>query len=288
MLDLVDRTYVSRFGAATFGIEVHRGAALAAADNNEVTATLSTPAGTPVFTRTATSTALGLYSVALSSVDTVTPGNYSLTFSYSIDTEPSVYAFDIEVGNTSPAYDALSDGWKDVVENVWVRFSDLFDSAYGGPHLQTYLQSHFGRNRLAQLLRQAVGRLNTIAQPNSTYSVGGDFPFAQWAPLVESALYVEVVKHLIRSYVEQPEVVLGTSISRTDRRDYMQRWKEVLDMETEDLQRALGLFKMSQMNLGGVSVLLSGGAFGNFGPSTNAGSGEAAARGYYFVSRFHG
>lgn len=287
MADLIERTYLSQFSEDTLGILVHAGGVLADADGNDVMATFRDASNADVFARPATRIEQGRYGVTLTSAETSVPGLYTLTFDYTVGGNPDTYTLQVEIGSASPAYDALSFEAKAVVEGVWLRFADLFDSALGGPHLQEYAQTHFGRGRIAQLLRVALGKLNTTAQPHGTFSVEqNDFPFARWGALLEQGLYIEAVKHLIRSYVEQPEVVLGTSVSRLDRRDYMNRWQTILDMETEDYKDALGIFKMEYMGLGNVSVLVSGGAFGNYGPTAYPGGmGQAAARGYFFARR---
>lgn len=236
---------------------------------------------------TAVKVAVGKYGYNLNpQIDTAEVRLISVEFSYEITGQVSPFSVSIhlDVNEPSPAYDALPVGMRDVVDSVWIRFADLFDSPQGGPHLQTYLQSHFGRNRMAQLLEHAIGRLNVIAQPFQTYTLHGPFPFAQWSSLLSQALYVETIKHLIRSYTEIPETILATSISRNDRRDYTNRWSSVLDMETADLKDMLEGFKMANMGLGSASVMVSGGAFGNLGPAMQPGGlGHAASRGYYTV-----
>lgn len=287
--DLIDRRYLSQYASEQVGLIVTTAAGPTDADGNMVTVSLVNDVdGTVLFSRPADHDATGTYSTTLSSTDTAAPGLYSVLFAYRINGVDDSYALPVRVGTSSPAYDALPVGMKMIVENTWIRFADLYDSAVGGPHLQTYVQTHFGRNRLAQLLRQAIGRLNTVSQPTQTYSVDLPFPFQQWGPLLEQALYVEVLKHLRRSYVEMPEVVLSTSVSRTDRRDYMARWGDILADEKEDLDDMMGTFKMAAMNLGGVSVLISGGAYGRLGPTVMAGGlGAAAARGYFYGQRVY-
>ena len=112
---------------------------------------------------------------------------------------------------------------------------------------------------------------------------GGAFPVAQWGPLLERATYVEVIKHLRRSYVEQP-MFQGGAVTRLDRRDYLQRWGEILQDEEEDLKGQLDSFKISNMNLGRPAVLVSGGVYGRWAPTRIAGS--AAARGIFFGRGF--
>jgi hypothetical protein len=281
---LVDRHYLSRFASETVGFVLHRQGVEADADGNVVTTQLVDEADSSVvFTRPADRLALGQYGVLLTGEDTQNEGLFTLSFAYTVDAVPDRYADYLEVGPPAPAYDALSVGYRAAVAAVWVRFADLFDSPLGGPHLATYAQSHFGRNRMAQLLRVAIGRMNTIAQPRTTYTLDGDFPFASWGALLEQALYVEVLKHLMRSYVEQPDVALAASVSRLDRQSYMQRWQTMVEMESRDLDHQLDSFRMENLGLGAVRVLVSGGAYGRYGPVFLGGAGQAAARGYFPV-----
>lgn len=295
MGDIIDRKYVSRFSQPTFGITVHKAGVLADADANPTVSMLSYPnpnnTGTPtvLWTKTATRDSVGAYSVTLSSVEAGTPGYFSLGWDYDIDTVNQTYLIDIEIGQTAPDYDALMPNWKGAIESVWIKFADLFDSPYGGPNLQVYIQTHFGRNRLAQFLPSALQRLNAESSPHQSFPFNGtDFPFEEWGGLLSQSLYIEVLKHLIRSYTEIPEAILGTSISRMDRRDYASRWQTVYDMELEEFSLNLSRYRKAFMGLGYASVLVAGGAYGNWGPQINAGgAGEAAARGYFYVGRWH-
>jgi hypothetical protein len=198
-----------------------------------------------------------------------------------MDTVDQEYRSYVEVGQANPAYDRLAAPMKDIVDTCWIRFADLFDSPGGGPNLLTYFQTHYGRGRLAQLMKIAVGTLNTVAQPFQTYTLDNDggatFPIDKWGPLLERSLYIEAVKHLLRSYVEQPQFV-GGSITRLDRRDYMDRWNIVLGMEEPVFQRQLEVFKIGNMGLGKPAVLVSGGVYGRYGPTRVAGSVAARPR----------
>lgn len=283
-----DRQYVGQFSNAAFGLEVHKSGLLADADGNAVTATLTNLDGTVVvFTgRAATHAGAGLYEVLLSSVETQNPGLWKLTWTYALNGIPQTFVGLLEVGVSSPQYDSLSPGFKGVIESVMWRFADLFDSPLGGPHLQVYFQTRWSRGRAAQMLQAAVGKLNSIAQPHMTYTIDeatGPFPYQSWGPLLEQGLYIEVIKHLIRSYVEQP-LADGVTVPRLDRRDYMNRWKEVLDMEMADYTAAMEVFKIANMGLGRPRVLVSGGVYGNFGPTRS--SHSAAARPRYWA-RFY-
>jgi hypothetical protein len=150
------------------------------------------------------------------------------------------------------------------VDGVWYKFADGFDSALGGPHLQMYMQSTFGRETVASMLSSAMGMLNTTSQPYQSYGVfppATPFPMEPWGPLLDTALTIEVIKHLMRSYVEQPEAV-GVQQARLDRRDYLQRWQTILDIEVQELNNQLPIWRISNMNLGYTAVVVDGGYYG--------------------------
>lgn len=287
--DIVDRRYVSRYSQPGLGITVHKAGALADADAPPAVSLVREGTTAPEWTRQAVRDSLGTYSVLLSSAETQTPGLATLRWDYATDTIAQTYGLDIEIGPTAPAYDALAEDWKTLVEGAWVKFADLFDSPYGGPHLQVYAQTRFNRNRMAQLLGDALGNLNAASSPHASYAMNGqDFPMVEWGNLLTESLYIEILKHLVRSYVEQPEVILGTAISRLDRRDYMQRWQEILTIERDEFERDLTRYRKAHLGLGNFSVLVAGGAYGNWGPEINPGGvGAAAARGYFYVGRWH-
>ena len=266
-MTLSDRLWINQYDPAVLGMNVYVRGQIGDPDANLVQVTmLDEKTGVPVFTsRAATRADVGAYEIQLTSEETEVVGPFTLTWTYALSgtTESSEIA--VQVGQFSPEYAALSDDMKGIVEQGWNRFEDLFDSPLGGPNLQVYAQSHFNRGRIAQLLRFAVGRLNTAAQPYQTYTLDGDggaaFPIAAWGALLEQALYVEILKHLRRSYVEQP-LLQGGEVTRHDRRDYMDRWSQVLQDEQTQLKEQLDVFKIRAMGLGRPAVLVSGGAYG--------------------------
>jgi len=257
--------WIPRYGNERIGILVYKNGAPFDVDSDTVTAVITsypTP-GAPV-SKSAIHESLGTYSVDLITSDTSVEGKFQVVWNYSIASVAQSQTTFIDVGPTSPDYLRLNTDLRASVEGVWMRLADLWDSPTGGPHLQVYFQTRFSRNRIAQLMRVAVGRMNTVAQPHQSYTIDGTglFPVATWGPLLEQATFVEVIKHLIRSYVEQPEWP-GVTVSRADRRDYMIRWGEVLTMEKADLDHSLSIFKIANMGLGRPSVLVAGGAYGN-------------------------
>lgn len=265
---LAERQYISNYGSAIIGIRVHRNGALSDVDSNFVGVVIVNEASEEVLNASAHRASEGTYDIAVEAPVTSVPGLYLVYWDYEIDGQAITEESYIEVGQRSPTYDALPGEFKEVVEQVWMRFADLFDSPLGGPHLQTYVQTNFGRERIAQLLRSSIGRLNVISQPHTTYAIhegdGKVFPVGQWGGLLEQMTYVEALKHLKRSYVEQPEVV-GVNLARFDRRDYMARWGEILNDETRDLASMSEVFKIANMGLGNSSVLVAGGVYGRLG-----------------------
>lgn len=269
------------------GLSVQVAGLPADVDNNLVVVTLVADAdGTVVFSRNALHEATGLYETQLTAQDSSVVGTYAVHWTYDLSGVPEQYTTYIEIGEVAPRYDALTPILKELVDSVYVRFADLYDSPLGGPNLQTYFQSHFGRERIAQLLRIAAGRLNTMSQPYQSFTIDGptpSFPMAQWGSLLETATYLEVLRHLVRSYVEQPAFI-GGNVTRLDRRDYMDRWQSVLRDEEAIFKGQLDVFKISMMGLGKPKVLVSGGVYGRYGPTRFAGS--VAARPRYWT-RFY-
>lgn len=256
--------YVSRYTQMAFGLHTYVDGANTDPDGSAVTATLLDADAVAIFTdRPATRISEGVYEITLSSVETATPGTYELQWAYTTGGTPQTYVHPIEVGDSAPAYDSLNDDFKGVVDSIMWKFADLYDSPRGGPHLQVYFQTHYGRGRIAQIMRSTFDKINLLAQPYTSYSIDGPkfFPLDAWGGLLSQYTYIETLKHLIRSYTEQPNPQ-GVTVSWLDRRDYAERWRSILRDEQEDLDNMLEHFKMAHMGLGRPSVLVEGGAFG--------------------------
>lgn len=284
-----DPQYINQTATDVLALQVIIDGVPADPDGQAVTVTMiNQVTSATVFSRTATPVANhpGEYNLQLTAADTSQVGNFTVQWAYAIGGNPVSYDTYVLIGPYSPTYAGLVPAMKMIVESVWMRFADEFDSPAGGPNLQTYYQTRFNRGRIAELLRVACGRLNTAAQPFMTYTIDGDggasFPVQQWGPLLEQACFVETIKHLRRSYLEQPQVD-GGGVTRLDRQQYFDRWGEVLKEEQDNLQRQLDVFKIRNMALGQPRVLVSGGVFGRWGP-TRYSAGMAASRGYFLWS----
>lgn len=266
--------FISRYSIANLDfVVINAVGAVVAADAPPVATFRNYATGAQIWARATTMLAApGTYRVTVSSVESGTPGLFYIDWTYAISGVAQQYRTDIEIpATTSSLYNALSDDYQSVVDYSWARFEDLFDSDVGGPHLKMYAQANFGRERVAQLMRVALNNLNSSSQPHSTYSIeptGQAFPLTEWSGILEQGTTIEIIKHLMRSYVEQPDAQ-GVTSARLDRRDYLSRWREILEIETEEYQRQLAVFKMAQMNLGRGAILVGGGIYGRIPSHTN-------------------
>lgn len=294
--NLEDYLYVSQQANDQVGIIINIGGVPTDPDGLVVlVAMMPDLAGVPpVFTgRHATRDYTGAYSYTFLSTDTAITGKYHLAWTYQLAGVPDTYMTPVEVGSYSPAYDALAPDMRAVIDLVWAKFEDIYDSQFGGPNLLSYFQSHFGRGRMAQLLQVAIMNINLSMQPVNNYTwtapptdpnappaTGPTFPVQVWGGLLVQGLTIETIKHLMRSYVEEP-LAENASVARLTRRDYLQRWGEILSTEQAAYQQELEVFKIRQMFSLQPRVMVSGGVYGNFGPTRLA--GNAAARPRYWT-----
>lgn len=286
LVDWRERSYLSQFSRPALTFTVYVAGMPADPDGQAVTGRLlmQNPDGTEglVGTYPAARSGTGTYVISLGSADTQVPGYAELDWEYSIGGTPQQYAVYLQVGPANPHYDALPEEMQDFLnDQVWVRFADLFDSAGGGPNVQAYFQSHWSRGRVAQMMGIALGKINSVAQPWSNYTLDGNggpqYPVQFWGGLLASYTYVECVKQLIRSYTEQPQFS-GPPVARMDRRDYADRWRAALGDEQAELKSLLDVFKIRHILNGSPRVLVSGGTYGRYAPTRIAGSVAARPR----------
>ena len=210
---------------------------------------------------------VGIYTVTLNPSHTRERGNLTVKWTYTVAGVESGFLDHLRITEYMPTYHSLRDWEQGTVDTVMFMLGDLFDSTEGGPHLQETYQAKFSPERLAQLMKVAVIRINTMGFPVTNYSVGGgpgnkSQVHQNLRGLTTIGLYIETLRHLIRSYVEQPEF-RNQQINYTDRRDYMNRWQTVLADELRDYEKNVRMAKRSLLSLGGGSLLVSGGIYGS-------------------------
>lgn len=141
---------------------------------------------------------------------------------------------------------------------TWLRLEDLFDSEEGGPWLSDVTMAYFKKEKMPEFIDQALFDINQ-QNPPTDYQVGqfiaSSTPNADF-PLLVQGVMLAVIRHLIRSYVEQP-LPTGAQIAWQDRRDYIERWLRIYELEDATYMRWLVLFKRRELGLGHAKTLVS-------------------------------
>lgn len=275
------RKQVSRYSSQTIGLNIkgiiNNQESFIDPDIGSVSMTLylednpdtETPPGNVLATATDTAglihVSTGVYNYILQPNQTIDASLITVYWTYRVSGTQFQYYDFLEVVEPMPTYDGLSDSQKNIVEQTNWMIGDLFDSVNGGPHLIEEFQTKFGYERLAQLLVIACQRLNYEGQPLTNFVVGdqvGNQLPDKWSGVLQWGHYIEVIRHLARSYVEQPQIDGGPGVAYTNRRDYLSRWETILSEEMPDYKHSVRMFKRKQLNLGSGSMLVSGGIFG--------------------------
>lgn len=158
--------------------------------------------------------------------------------------------------------DTLSEDQEKVIKLAWVKLDDLFDSVEGGPHLKDRSLTGWDAGKTALLIPYVIAQIN-YGQPPLNFNLD-TFPWDNNEVLVAQGLVVEIIRHLIRSYVEQP-TPQGSGYSHLSRKDYSQAWMSILAEEKEIFDKMLLYFRRSQLNLGGGAGLLAYKNMGMYG-----------------------
>jgi hypothetical protein len=298
----VVRNQISGFGIDSIGIRITGATGPVDADPGTVTLNIyqetnfddADPIGPLIITAVEgvdinhTDPGSGLYTYTLTPPVTNVVCLLKAVWTYQVGGVNLTYTEHLQIRDPMPTYDGFSDAEKGAVQMVVNLFADSYDSMTGGPHLIEEFQTKFTNERIAQLLNWAVQKMNMTKQPITNWvlsspGTAGTFPANWWGLLIMGG-YLEVLKHLIRSYVEQPDI-RNADVAYLDRRDYLSRWQTVLQMEQKEFDEMLTLVKRKMMGLGSTSMLVSGGIFGG-GSGGNglfvSGTYAAATRAFRF------
>jgi len=227
-------------------------------------------------------------------------GLITCVWTYTVAGSAFSFTDHLQILDPMPLYDSFSDSEKSVVEQVTWMFGDMFDSTEGGPHLIEEFQSHWNYERIAQMTRLAVQRMNLIGNynnPPTTWSVGrGTATYtvpgnsvtvtqkmpdgsettttyntspstntsgvpSNMFPLVVLGARIECMRHFRDSYTEIPNRP-GMDVTYTDRRDYWSRWQSNLQAEEQEWTMMVRKAKASLLNLSRGSLLVAGGIYG--------------------------
>lgn len=282
------------------------------------------PYGTKILTVTEDSITrddAGKFHVNMGPEVTGSRGLLTAIWTYQISGVSYMFTDHLQVLDQMPLYDTLSDQEKHTVEQVTWMFADLYDSAEGGPHFQDEFQSHWGYERIAQMMQIATMKMNFIGNfnnPPTTWTVGnassssssssdafevtrpdgsvilmytnsssssrgGEVP-ANLNGLVVWGAYIECMRHFRDVYTEIPARP-GMDAVYTDRRDYWSRWQTNLQQEEQQWRSAVKSAKLGL--LGGMSkgsLLVAGGIYGGsaYGAFFRSGMYAAQTRAFRF------
>lgn len=141
------------------------------------------------------------------------------------------------------------------VDAAWKRLEDCFDSEQGGPWLRDMTMARFDRDKLKEFIPDVFLEVNS-AMPQTNWTLDN---FA-WEANDGSALFslgllCAAIRHLMRSYTEQPDT-MNSQVGYFDRRRYQQAWNAIYQIEQPRFADLLKLYKAHQWNTG-ASVLVS-------------------------------
>lgn len=143
---------------------------------------------------------------------------------------------------------------------VWDKLEDLFDSADGGPWMKDMTLNIFDREKIPEFIADALLEINVYNPPTHfglemfTHEIKDGNGVILQTNVTENTqvlvlgTFLGVVRHLMRSYVEQPAPT-GGQITYEDRRDYLQRWGTIYQIEYQRFDGLLKLWKRQFLNM---------------------------------------
>lgn len=243
---------VSQYGEDTFGIIIYEAGVLVDADAQEVRIQVIRDAdGTVLRDEVNTRESEGVYAMRVTGEETVTMGDHVVRFSFTLNGGVTrTYDQPFTIVSQMPYWDSFDLEQRLMIDNIYHKISDTFDSREGGPYLWELYQTQFNAfETIARLTAtDAMTYINYTYQPAFAppYSIGAGsggkvFP-TQWYGVLEWAGYVQILRHISRSYIEIPDVEsVGTA--RFDRKRYRNEWEREYDAEKETFDKMLRQFK---------------------------------------------
>lgn len=148
---------------------------------------------------------------------------------------------------TTPADPSITFAWK--------KLEDCFDSEHGGPWLRDMTKANFDRSKLVDFIPDVLLDIN-VQQPMTQYTEAS-FPWTErdGGAFFGYGLFIATLKHLMRSYTEQPNV-MNSSVGYFDRTRYQQAWAAIYAIELPEWQRVRELWKRSELDISRGSLLV--------------------------------
>lgn len=264
------RDTFSYYQASKIGIAVSEGGDLVDPDGNLVKITIVRDADVQKLVDEAQAVRddVGLYSYVLStSLITSVKGDYTATWSYTVGGSQRKFIYPFAIVDPQPFFDALGDAERQVVDNVYHKVSDGFDSSKGGPYLWELPQAKFGFETVARLATVDAMNLINYTGPKAfvppfTFGPNTSNPLpVGWYGLVEKCTLYELMKHLARAYLEVP-LPEGMNVVWMNRRDYHDRWMRMAEYERREIDSMIHMLKRDmRFGVKSRSMLLAGGIF---------------------------
>ena len=192
--------------------------------------------------------------------DTTNVGRYVALAQFTLDSgekRSTKIAFSVR----DPFNDEPLEPLDQIADAVWLKLEDCFDSSEGGPWLRDQTLRFFNKEKINAFIDDALSEINTAMPVTnvdlSFFTTVG--PQGQADPdqgLLVQGVLLSTIRHLMRSYVEQPSPT-GANVVWYDRRDYLQRWGTIYQIEYDWFLRRLGLWKRQFLNLGQSALLVS-------------------------------
>jgi hypothetical protein len=140
------------------------------------------------------------------------------------------------------------------IDQCWMFFEDCFDSEIGGPWLRDMTLAVFDKSKINGFIPQALTDINQ-QMPLTTYDVNS-FPYAgDGTAVFAQGLLTATIRHLMRSYTEQPDVT-GSPVGFLDRRRYQEAWKSIYDVEMERFKYWLNRWKLASYDLSHSAMII--------------------------------
>lgn len=174
-----------------------------------------------------------------------------------------------------PYVRAASSGSDASVDLAWLKLEDCFDSEMGGPWLRDQTMAVFDKTKVRAFVPEVIMNINET-MPFSDYNESS-YPWTQGSsgPLAAQGLLVATIRHLMRSYTEQPDVV-SSPVAFMDRKRYQQAWKAIYDIESPLFDKWVKQYKLRGYDITHAALLVGAKAGRQLpGPmrSRNAGRG---------------
>lgn len=141
------------------------------------------------------------------------------------------------------------------VRQCWMFLEDCFDSELGGPWLRDMTLRDFDQTKLRGFIPQTLLAINnqmpfTSYDENSFPWTGGD-----GQALFALGLLVQVERHLMRSYTEQPNET-GSPVLWQDRTRYQSAWQAMYTVDEAEFKHWLNRWKLQQYDLSSGALLI--------------------------------